>query len=45
MSGPIRLVALVAVLVILAASFYALGGGGIQDNEDTKDYPPHSVQQ
>lgn len=40
MSAPIRLLALVALLVILAASFYALGGGGIQDIEDTKDYPP-----
>lgn|GEM_PF-6884351 len=43
--SPLRLLALVVLLVIIAASFYALGGGGIQDNEDTKDYPPHSVQQ
>jgi hypothetical protein len=43
--SPPRLLALVVLLVILAASFYGLGGGGIQDNEDNKDYPPHSVQQ
>lgn len=43
MSPTMRIVALAAVLVVLGAAFFMFGQSS--GNEETKDFPPHSVQQ
>lgn len=43
MSSPLRIAALLVLLVVLAGSFFMFGQSGDQD--DAKDFPPHSVQQ
>ena len=42
MSAPFCFLALAVLILVLAGAFFAIGNG---DNEDNKDYPPHSVQQ
>lgn len=42
MSPHLRYIALAALVAILATTFFLLGD---TDPEDSKDFPPHSVQQ
>jgi hypothetical protein len=42
MSSTFRLLGLAAILAILAGAFFVVSGDG---EEQTKDFPPHSVQQ